>query len=147
MVNNQNIHEVIRHLRREVQRWKIPVVSRYQSDPFATLISCLLSLRTKDATTDEASKRLFRLAHTPEAMVRLSAGTIEKAIFPVGFYRTKAKTILSVCQALLDHHGGRVPDSLEQLLSLKGVGRKTANLVVTLAFRKSGICVDTHVHR
>ncbi len=112
-----------------------------------TLISCLLSLRTKDATTAGASERLFRLARTPQALITLSHTTIERAIFPVGFYRTKARTIRAVCQALVDRYNGQVPDSLEELLTLKGVGRKTANLVITLAFHKDGICVDTHVHR
>jgi len=147
MVTNHQIDEVIRILKRLVRRWDEPVVGHYRSDPFSTLISCLLSLRTKDATTRAASTRLFRLARSPQAMVRLSRRTIERAIYPVGFYRTKARTVLSVCRALLERYEGRVPDDLDELLTMKGVGRKTANLVVTLAFRKDGICVDTHVHR
>lgn len=147
MVTNRNITDVIRTLRRLVRQWEEPVVGRYRDDPFTTLISCLLSLRTKDATTRAASERLFRLARAPHAMLRLSPRRIERAIFPVGFYRTKARTILGVCRMLLDRYGGAVPDTLEGLLAIKGVGRKTANLVVTLAFRKDGICVDTHVHR
>lgn len=147
MVNNRNIHQVIRILKRLVRRWEVPVVGHYRDDPFTTLISCLLSLRTKDQTTRAASQRLFRLARTPERMRTLSPAVIERAIFPVGFYRTKARTILTVCRTLCDRYGGKVPDSLEELLTIKGVGRKTANLVVTLAFDKDGICVDTHVHR
>ena len=147
MVSNRNIAEVIRVLRRLVRRWREPVVGHYRDDPFTTLISCLLSLRTKDETTRAASQRLFRLARTPQRMVRLSPRTTERAIYPVGFYRTKARTIRAVCRTLLDRYGGRVPESLEELLTITGVGRKTANLVVTLAFRKDGICVDTHVHR
>jgi len=147
MVTNRNIHQVIRLLAREVRRWRAPVVGRYKRDPFATLISCLLSLRTKDATTRVAAARLFRLAHTPQRMARLSPAVIERAIFPVGFYRTKARTIRSVCRTLLARYGGRVPADLEELLTITGVGRKTANLVVTLAFHQDGICVDTHVHR
>lgn len=147
MVTNRHIDEVLATLRRLVRPWGVPVVGRYRQDPFTTLISCLLSLRTKDATTHAASERLFRLARTPQQMARLSPRTIERAIFPVGFYRTKARTVRAVCRTLLTRYGGRVPDDLDELLRLKGVGRKTANLVVTLAFHKDGICVDTHVHR
>ena len=147
MVTNRQIAAVIRILKRLVRQWQEPIVGHYRDDPFATLISCLLSLRTKDETTRGASERLFRLARTPAAMVRLSTAVIERAIFPVGFYRTKARTLRGVCRTLLDRYGGRVPDELDELLTIKGVGRKTANLVITLAFRKDGICVDTHVHR
>ena len=125
----------------------MPIVGQYSHDPFETLISCLLSLRTQDATTDAASARLFALARTPPAMLRLPRRTIERAIFPVGFYRTKARTILEVSRAIVEEHAGKVPSDLDRLLEMKGVGRKTANLVITLAFRKYGICVDTHVHR
>ena len=147
MVTNRNIDAVIRTLKREIRRWEEPIVGHYRADPFRTLISCLLSLRTKDATTKGASERLFRLARSPQRMVRLSPRTIERAIYPVGFYRTKARTVRAVCRDLLTRYRGRVPGDLEELLTIKGVGRKTANLVVTLAFRKPGICVDTHVHR
>ena len=125
----------------------MPIVGHYRHDPFETLISCLLSLRTKDATTEAASARLFALARTPQAMLRLTPRKIERAIFPVGFYRTKARTILEISRTLVERHAGEVPADLEALLALKGVGRKTANLVITLAFRRYGICVDTHVHR
>jgi endonuclease-3 len=111
------------------------------------LISCLLSLRTRDETTGPASQRLFALADTPAAMLQLTAPEIERAIFPVGFYRTKARTILDLSKALVQEHGERVPEDLDALLTLKGVGRKTANLVLTQGFAKHGICVDTHVHR
>ena len=141
------MNQVVRILKRVTRQWREPIVGRYKDDPFTTLISCLLSLRTKDETTRGASQRLFRLARTPQRMLALSTATIERAIYPVGFYRTKARTVRSVSQTLSDRYGGKVPDSLEELLTLKGVGRKTANLVVTLAFRKDGICVDTHVHR
>ena len=125
----------------------MPVVGQYSYDPFETLISCLLSLRTKDATTEAASARLFALARTPRTMLRLARRAIERAIYPVGFYRTKARTILEISRTLVERHRGTVPGDIDQLLELKGVGRKTANLVVTLAFRRYGICVDTHVHR
>ena len=147
MVTNRHIDGVIRILKRLVRRWEEPVVGHYRADPFATLISCLLSLRTKDAVTKEASKRLFRLARTPQRMLRLPPATVARAIYPVAFYRVKTKTIRGVCRTLIERYGGRVPDELDALLTIKGVGRKTANLVVTLAFSKYGICVDTHVHR
>jgi len=122
-------------------------VAAERDDPFRVLIACLLSLRTKDETTGPASARLFALADTPQAMLRLTPRQIERAIFPVGFYRTKARVILGVCRDLLGRFGGQVPDEIDALLTLKGVGRKTANLVVTQGFNKPGICVDVHVHR
>ncbi len=122
-------------------------VAAERRDPFRVLIACLLSLRTKDETTGPAAARLFDLADTPEAMRRLPAKRIERAIFPVGFYRTKARVLLGVCRDLLERFGGQVPDDIDRLLTLKGVGRKTANLVVTQGFNKPGICVDIHVHR
>ena len=122
-------------------------MAQRRRDPFRVLIACLLSLRTRDETTGPASERLFALADTPAAMLRLSASRIERAIFPVGFYRTKARVILGVCRDLVEHFGSRVPDTIDELLTLKGVGRKTANLVVTVGFGKPGICVDIHVHR
>ena len=123
------------------------MVAERSKDPYQILVSCLLSLRTKDQVTHQASHRLFQLATTPQQMVRLSREKIRKAIYPVGFYKTKARTVQGVSRDILDRFGGKVPDTLEELLSLKGVGRKTANLVVTLGFHKPGICVDTHVHR
>jgi len=111
------------------------------------LVACILSLRTQDTTTGPAAARLFALADTPRAMLELSARRIERAIYPVGFYRTKARVILGLCRDLLARFDGRVPDDIDALLTLKGVGRKTANLVVTMGFDKPGICVDTHVHR
>ncbi|GIW40876.1 MAG: endonuclease III [Candidatus Binatia bacterium] len=144
------IRKVLSILRKESSRWNAPVVTafaRHLRDPYRVLVGCLLSLRTKDETTGPACERLFALASTPEEMVRLSPRTIENAIFPVGFYRTKARTILEISRTLIERYGGKVPDDLDELLSLKGVGRKTANLVLTEGFRKPGICVDTHVHR
>ncbi len=147
----QEIHAVIRTVKREVARWPDPVVGvvarESGRDPFLVLISCLLSLRTKDKTTAEASARLFARASTPATMQRLSQSAIESAIYPVGFYRTKAKQILQICTQLLERYQGRVPEQIEALLTLPGVGRKTANLVVTVGYEKPGICVDIHVHR
>jgi endonuclease III len=149
-MKNRDIHSAIRILRREVPKWDTSIVTlmaeTYQS-PFRVLISCILSLRTQDATTAKASQRLFAVAVSPQAMMRLTANRIEKLIFPVGFYKTKAKNILDICRMLVNDYGGGVPDEIDELLKLKGVGRKTANLVVTLGYKKPGICVDTHVHR
>jgi endonuclease III len=116
-------------------------------DPYRVLVSCLISLRTKDEVTAEASARLFQLANTPCQMVALEEETIAKTIYPAGFYKTKAATILEISKEILKRFDGKVPNNIEDLLTLKGVGRKTANLVVTLGFGKPGICVDTHVHR
>jgi endonuclease-3 len=116
-------------------------------DPFRVLIGCLLSLRTRDETTGPAAARLFALADTPAALAALPVRRVERAIYPVGFYRTKARTLREVCRQLLARFDGRVPADLDALLTLPGVGRKTANLVVTFAFGLPGICVDTHVHR
>ena len=143
-------HSIVRILKREIRKWQVPivgVVADRSNDPYQVLISCLLSLRTQDRTTAQATERLFLLAKTPADMVRLSPKTIREAIYPVGFYRTKARTLLSVSRDLIRRYDSRVPDDLDELLTLKGVGRKTANLVVTLGFGKHGICVDTHVHR
>jgi endonuclease-3 len=146
----QDIHAAVRILRHEVPKWDTPIVTlmaeTYES-PFRVLISCILSLRTQDATTAKASHRLFAVADSPAAMLKLKAKAIEKLIYPVGFYKTKAKNILAICRTLIDRYDGKVPDEIEELLKLKGVGRKTANLVVTLGYKKPGICVDTHVHR
>lgn len=149
-MKDTDIHEAIAILRGVVPQWQTPavtIVSQREGDPFKVLISCILSLRTQDKTTAAASARLFALAETPTAMRALPAETLAQAIYPVGFYRTKADTIRDICTALIDRYDGHVPDELDELLKLKGVGRKTANLVVTLGFGKPGICVDTHVHR
>ncbi len=140
----------LRALRREYRKGTAPVVTfiaLQTRDPFRVLVSCLLSLRTKDETTGPASQRLFALADTPQKMVHLKPDQIERAIYPVGFYRTKTRVILELARTLLEKYDGQVPDSLDELLALKGVGRKTANLVLTQGFTKDGICVDTHVHR
>lgn len=146
----RSLSRVIARLKAKAPDWNptaLAMVSERTRDPFQVLIACLLSLRTKDETTGPAADRLFALADSPQAMLRLAPRQIERVIFPVGFYRTKARVILGVCRALLERFGERVPDDLDQLLTLKGVGRKTANLVVTMGFGKPGICVDTHVHR
>jgi len=146
-MRSDNIHKVVRILRKEIRQWPVPVLSHYLETPFTVLISCVLSLRTQDKTTDVASERLFAIASTPEAMLAIPARIIEKAIYPVAFYRVKTKSILAISEQLLTRFGGKVPSDLKELLELPGVGRKTANIVVTLGFRKPGIAVDTHVHR
>ncbi len=137
-------------LKEQVKTLHLPWLENLASldrDPFKILISCILSLRTQDKTTGDASARLFKLASTPGTLSRLSRKTVEKAIYPVGFYRVKAGTIKDISSEISERHHMRVPDTLEGLLALKGVGRKTANLVLTRGFNKYGICVDTHVHR
>ena len=147
-----DISRVLTVLKREDKKYREPAVSiiargRDSFRVFRVLVSCLLSLRTKDPVTSQASARLFHLAESPEKMVSLDVATIEKAIYPVGFYKTKARRIKEISRVLMEKYHGRVPDTLEELLKLNGVGRKTANLVVTVGYGKPGICVDTHVHR
>ena len=122
-------------------------MSKEGRDPFRILIATLLSLRTKDEVTGAASKRLFQKAKNPRELARMDESIISELIYPVGFYKTKAKTLKTVAQTLVAEYEGRVPDSMDELLALKGVGRKTANLVLSAGFGKDAICVDTHVHR
>src|SRR5262245_221564 len=150
MVTNRSIDTVMHILREIAPSWSAPVVTQMASlsrDPYLVLIACLLSLRTKDETTGPAARRLFALADTPQKMLTLTPAQIEHAIYPVGFYKTKASTVLEIARILCEEYGCRVPAEIDKLLTLKGVGRKTANLVVTQGFQKPGICVDTHVHR
>ena len=146
-MNSNHIDDVVRILRKEIRRWPVPAIGHYVETPFTVLISCILSLRTQDKTTNAASERLFAIASTPEQMLDTPVETIQRVIYPVSFYRVKAKTIHAISDELLTRFGGEVPSSLDDLLELPGVGRKTANIVVTLGFRKAGIAVDTHVHR
>lgn len=145
-----DIRKIIAILRREIRNMDIPIVteiSHRSRDPFHILISTILSLRTKDEVTRVASARLLEKARSPQELLLLPEEDIARLIFPVGFYKTKARTLRQICRDLIDKYGGKVPGDLEELLKLKGVGRKTANLVLTLGFHKPGICVDTHVHR
>ncbi len=149
-MNNDRIDEVFRLLEEAYQKHHVPYVTEVaekKRDPFKVLISCIISLRTKDETTRESSVRLFKLAENPGGMLKLSKDKIAGAVYPAGFYNVKAENILAISKDLIDRFGGKVPDTIDELLSLKGVGRKTANLVVTLGYGKPGICVDTHVHR
>ena len=149
-MNDRNIIKVIRILKTELKKWDLPVTTALaegKGDPFKILISTILSSRTKDEVTAAATERLFALASTPERMLKLPEETIARAIYPVGFYRSKSRHVREVCRVLIEQFQSKVPDSIEDLLSLKGVGRKTANLVLALAHQKDGLCVDTHVHR
>lgn len=145
-----DIHTVITVLREEYKQWQTPavtIVSQCNGSPFKVLISCIISLRTKDMVTAQASARIFARAQTPEAMIVLTTDEISQLIYPAGFYRTKSEQISLLSRRLVEEYHGAVPDNIDELLKLKGVGRKTANLVMTLGFGKPGICVDTHVHR
>jgi endonuclease III len=142
----------MRTLAREIDGLELPAVEKIsnsqEEDPFQVLIATLLSARTQDATTLAASTRLFRAARTPKTIARLSVRQIERLIYPVSFYRHKAKHVKATCRLLVSRFGGRVPSTMEELLMLPGVGRKTANLVLILSFKSlENICVDTHVHR
>ena len=136
-------------LRENIKKFNVPIVSEVAADrdPYKVLISCVLSLRTKDEVTKKASLKLFEHADTANKMINMDEIQIQKLIYPVGFYKTKAKRIIEMSHKILDEYGGIVPDTLDELLKLKGVGRKTANIVVTLGYKKPGVCVDTHVHR
>ena len=143
---------IMQRLRRALPDLEVPAVEKIakesREDAFHVLIGTLLSARTQDGTTHAASMRLFRRAATPWAMARLRVRDIERLIYPVSFYRTKAAHVKATCRLLMERFGGRVPDTMEELLTLLGVGRKTANLVLILAHgSRQNICVDTHVHR
>jgi endonuclease III len=147
-----NVEPVMRALARAIDGLELPAVEKIsesqQEDPFQVLIATLLSARTQDATTLAASTRLFKAARSPRTMAKLTVRQIETLIYPVSFYRHKARHVKETCRILVDRFGGVVPGTMEELLTLPGVGRKTANLVLILAFQsRNNICVDTHVHR
>jgi len=145
-----DIENMIRILSKTITEFKKPIVTEIAEidrNPFFILMSTVISLRTKDEVTREASVRLFELAKTPETMEKLTLEDIEKAIYPAGFYHNKARTIKEISKILVEKYHSIVPKTMEELLALKGIGRKTANLVLTLGYGIDGICVDTHVHR
>lgn len=149
-METSQIHAVIRLLREEYRSWKSPavtIIAEADRSPFKVLVSCLISLRTKDEVTAAASARLFARADTPQLMQELPDELIAELIYPAGFYHTKARQIRAIARRLVSDYGGCVPDGIDELLTFSGVGRKTANLVLTRGFGKAGICVDTHVHR
>ena len=143
------ISKVLSRLRKSVFSFRTPSLSviAQKNDPFTVLVSCIISLRTRDEVTELASACLFKLAENPAQLIKLSNAKIEKAIYPAAFFRNKTQTLKELCKVLVNNYNGRVPDKLEELLKLKGVGRKTANLTLILGHDKHGICVDTHVHR
>ncbi len=150
MEEKKRIERLIEGVKRELSGFNMPYVtevSEKSRDPFRVLVSCLLSLRTKDEVTAPASERLFKRGATPEALCALPLKTIERLIYPVGFYRVKARNIKAVCRELIERYDSKVPDRVEELLKLRGVGRKTATLVVSMGYGRPAICVDTHVHR
>lgn len=150
-MNDKDIDKIMKELLKVTKSMPMPVVTEIKlvtnRDAYKILISTMFSLRTKDSTTRDASMRLFEKAGNPKDMLKLSEEEIAKLIYPVGFYRVKAKNILEVSKTIIDDYNGKVPDEIDELLKLRGVGRKVANLVITEAFDKYGICVDTHVHR
>jgi endonuclease-3 len=147
------VDEIFKILKNELQNYEAPVTSGKKWDeikktPFTTLISCILSLRTKDDITDKASIQLFQKYDTPEKLIKASIKDIEQLIYPVGFYHTKAERIKQISKTLIDKYNGKVPEDFNKLLKLKGVGRKTANIVMVFGFnRKNYIPIDTHCHR
>lgn len=148
-MNANRVLKTIKLIKSQINDCVIPSVTQVSAggNAYQVLISCILSLRTKDKTTIQASRRLFKIADRPENMVKLTVARIQKLIYPVGFYRNKSRIISGLSRKLLKDYSGRVPDCLDALLGLKGVGRKTANLVLGLGFGVPAICVDTHVHR
>lgn len=150
--SSRTVHSVMRALARAIDDMELPAVEKIsqesQEDPFEVLVATMLSAQTRDAVTAAASERLFRAGRTPRAIAKLTVRQIERLIYPVSFYRHKARHVKEACRQLVDRFGGRVPATMEELLTLPGVGRKTANLVLILSFKSlQNICVDTHVHR
>lgn len=147
----KHIDKIIKLLKKEIKQFENPIateIGERTKDPFLVLISCILSLRTKDTTTGPASKRLFALADNPKDMLKLSKKQIEKAIFPVGFYPTKAKWINRVCRILIEKYSGKVPDNMGELTELPGIGRKCAGIAMAYGFNKTvSIPIDSHCHQ
>lgn len=145
--------EIFELLNNELKKYNKPILSQSKWDrvihtPFTTLISCILSLRTKDEVTEQASIRLLEKNNTPEKILKLSIKQIEKLIYPVGFYKIKAQRLKEISQTLLENYKGKTPDDFNELMKLKGVGRKTANIVMVYGHKKEGFLpIDTHCHR
>jgi len=149
-ITNENISEVMDILRREIEKFRKPIVevfSRKNPDPFKILVATLLSARTKDTITAKVIDKLFGVVNGPEDFIKIDEERLATLIYPIGFYRQKAKHLKELSRQLLEKYNGKVPDTIEELITLPGVGRKTANLVLILGFNKDAICVDTHVHR
>ncbi len=149
-MDTPTLEKVIAVLREEVKQWDVPIITliaQTQKDPFRVLIATVLSLRTKDQVTAVAAEKLFAVADTPKAMLDLTEKEIQDLIYPTGFYKTKAKNILLICEKLVKEYHGKVPDEIPELLKFPNVGRKTANLVVSDGFGKPAMTVDVHVNR
>ncbi len=148
-LGNCNISQFLAKVKKSICDFRTPsvtVISK-KNDPFAVLVSCIISLRTRDEITESASARLFKLAKNPGELLKLTHVEIEKTIYPAAFFRNKTQSLKNLCKDLVNNYAGQVPDKMEELLKLKGVGRKTANLTLILGHDKLGICVDIHVHR
>ncbi len=149
-MKQSDIPAVHKILKREFETRKAPIIELIEAqtkDPFKVLVGTILSARTKDETTADVSRRLFKVVKIPSDLAKLSQKRLEKLIFPIGFFRTKAKHLRELPAALEKHFAGKIPDEIDELCKLPGVGRKTANLVRSVAFKKHAICVDVHVHR
>jgi endonuclease-3 len=146
-MDERDILQIFAILQENKKQWQDSTLESLGKEPFLVLIACLLSLRTQDQLTRQVSERLFRVVTTPQQILNLTEEELIQLIYPVGFYRRKAHNILIISRILLEKYQGQVPSTLEELLALPGVGRKTANLVLTVGFGRLGICVDTHVHR
>lgn len=148
----EHVDELFKLLEKGLRKFETPVINRAKRDiddtPFNTLISCVLSLRTKDNVTEQASLRLLKKYNTPEKILTLSEEEIESLIYPVGFYKTKAKRLKEISKTLIDDYSSKVPEDFDELLKLKGVGRKTANIVMVYGHKKTGyLPIDTHCHK
>ena len=145
------VEKIITTLQKSTKRYSAPlintIIDECGNDPFLILIGCLLSLRSKDVVTIHVCRTLFEKATRPQELLQIPPRELEKIIFSAGFYRNKAKTLTHVSKVILEKHDGIVPNTFDELIAIKGIGRKTANLVMGLAFEKPAICVDTHVHR
>jgi len=146
-MNERDIPQIFAILQENKKQWQDSTLESLEKDPFLVLVGCILSLRTKDQMTRQVAERLFRTVRTPQQLLGLSEEELIRLIYPVGFYRRKAKNLRDISCILIEKYQGKVPSILEELLELPGVGRKTANLVLTVGFGNPGICVDTHVHR
>jgi len=146
-MNDENLSKAFAILQEIKGQWQDNTINSLGNDPFLVLVSGILSHRTKDQVTKEATQRLLEVAPAPEGILKIPEEELSQIIYPVGFYRQKAKTLRKIAEILLTRYQGKVPDDLEELLKLPGVGRKTANLVLTMGFQKPAISVDTHIHR
>ena len=140
-----NVKEVVKELKKEYTTDFF--AEQHDRDPFKVLVSCLISLRTKDEVTYPAAQRLFKLADTPKKLMKLDVKKIEKAIYPAGFYITKAKRIKDIARVIYEDYNSKVPDTIEELVKLHGIGRKTANIVMVFGYKEPAMPVDTHVHK